>query len=310
MFAVFSAVPEIPMKLTATLPLLAAALLSAAGAGVAQAAKLDLNTPEGANEAQRRIMCSSKDNEPTTYWFHGEAFSRVPGERDRKLFNVEGMNIRTCVTVKDDTRGTGWRLVSRELLLYVDPASGELLRTWNNPWTGQTLNVLQTANDPVNQRPQFALGADGKPTAKFTGTISGKTWWNTFTAPLFYLNPLAGDYQKYIGGQYHATEMFNFFGNIDDLVNTKIANPAVQVGWVRMASWLPWMEMGDRAGLVYIHAAGRKLDSFDQLPEVMRREIDTTYPDWKVPPPGDDARENETSWTYFKKKVAVQPKAR
>lgn len=289
----------------------ATALLAAfAIGGAAQAAKLDLNTPEGANTAARKIQCSMKDGEPTVYWFHGEGFSRVPGERDRKLFNVEGMNVRACVTVKDEKRGTGWRLVSRELLFYTDPATGELLRTWANPWTGATLNVLQTANDPVNQRPQFPTGADGKP-AKWNGTLSGKTWWNTITVPLFYNNPLGGDYQKYVGGTYHATEMFNFFGNIDDLLSDKIANPPIEVGWVRLASWLPWMEMGDRAGMIYIHAAGRKLDRFDQLPAVMLKEIETTYPEYRTPPPGDDARENETSWTYFKKKVpAPAPKGR
>ncbi|MFO1455164.1 MAG: DUF1838 family protein [Steroidobacteraceae bacterium] len=286
-----------------------ALLATLACASTALAAKLDLGTPEGANAAARRIQCSSKDGEPTVYWFHGEGFSRVPGERDRKLFNVEGMNVRTCVTVKDEKRGTGWRLVSRELLFYTDPATGELLRTWNNPWTGATVNVLQTANDPVNQRPQFAYSADGKP-AKWTGTTSGKTWWNTITVPLFYTNPLGGDYQKYVGGMYHATEMFNFFGNIDELLNEKNPNPAIEVGWVRIADWLPWMEMGDRAGMVYIHAAGRKLDRFDQLPAVMLKEIETSYQDYKSPPPVDDARENETSWTYFRKKVPPPPKGR
>ncbi len=300
-----SSVDRLPRNAMALVALLAALPLAAPAA----AAKLDLNTPEGANAAARRIQCSSKDGEPTVYWFHGEGFSRVPGERDRKLFNVEGMNVRTCVTVKDEKRGTGWRLVSRELLFYTYPATGELLRTWQNPWTGATVNVLQTANDPVNQRPMFPLGADGKP-AKWTGTISGKTWWNTITVPLFYNNPLGGDYQKYVGGTYHATEMFNFFGNLDELVNEKVANPAIEVGWVRLASWLPWMEMGDRAGMVYIHAAGRKLDRFDQLPPVMLKEIEASYPEYKAPPPGDDARENETSWTYFKKKVPPPPKSR
>ena len=284
-------------------------VVMAAGAAVAQAAKLDLNTPEGANAAARKIQCSMKDGEPTVYWFHGEGFSRVPGERDRKLFNVEGMNVRTCVTVQDEKRGRGWRLVSRELLLYTDPATGELLRTWNNPWTGATVNVLQTANDPVNQRPAFPVSMDGTP-AKWTGTVRGKTWWNTITVPLFYTNPLGGDYQKYVGGTYHATEMFNWFGSVDDLVSDKIANPPIQVGWVRIASWLPWMEMGDRAGTIYIHAAGRKLDRFDQLPEVMLKEIASTYPEYRTPPPVDDARENETSWTYFRKKVPPPPKGR
>lgn len=302
--------PKLSTHLASRLVAPAAALLAtlACASSALAASKLDLATPEGANAAARRIQCSSKDGEPTVYWFHGEGFSRVPGERDRKLFNVEGMNVRTCVTVKDEKRGTGWRLVSRELLFYTDAATGELLRTWTNPWTGATVNVLQTANDPVNQRPQFAYGTDGKP-AKWTGTTSGKTWWNTITVPLFYTNPLGGEYQKYVGGMYHATEMFNFFGNIDDLLNEKNPNPAIEVGWVRLANWLPWMEMGDRSGMVYIHAAGRKLDRFDQLPAVMLKEIETSYPDYKAPPPVDDARENETSWTYFRKKVPP-PKGR
>ena len=285
------------------LPLAVALTLGSAAVLAAGKAKpIDLGTPEGANLAARKIQCSANNNVPTIYYFHGEAFSRVPGERDRKLFDVEGYNVRQCVTVNDPVRGAGWRLISRELLLYVDPTTGELLREWKNPWTGQTVKVLQTANDPVNQRPVFAKAADGTP-AKWPGTISGDTWWNTITVPLFYINPLGGEYQKNVGGYYHATEMFNFFGKVSELVDPKNVNPAIEVGWVRLADWLPWMEMSGRAGIIYIHAAGRKLDSYEQLPTVMRKAIETEYPEYRNPPPGDDSRENETSWTYFKKKV-------
>ena len=285
------------------LPLAVALTLGSAAVLAAGKAKpIDLGTPEGANLAARKIQCSANDNVPTIYYFHGEAFSRVPGERDRKLFDVEGYNVRQCVTVNDPVRGAGWRIISRELLLYVDPTTGELLREWKNPWTGQTVKVLQTANDPVNQRPVFAKAADGTP-AKWPGTISGDTWWNTITVPLFYINPLGGEYQKNVGGYYHATEMFNFFGKVSELVDPKNANPPIEVGWVRLADWLPWMEMSGRAGMIYIHAAGRKLDSYEQLPTVMRKAIETEYPEYRNPPPGDDSRENETSWTYFKKKV-------
>ena len=285
------------------LPLAVALTLGSAAVLAAGKAKpIDLGTPEGANLAARKIQCSANDNVPTIYYFHGEAFSRVPGERDRKLFDVEGYNVRQCETVNDPVRGAGWRIISRELLLYVDPTTGELLREWKNPWTGQTVKVLQTANDPVNQRPVFAKAADGTP-AKWPGTISGDTWWNTITVPLFYINPLGGEYQKNVGGYYHATEMFNFFGKVSELVDPKNVNPAIEVGWVRLADWLPWMEMSGRAGIIYIHAAGRKLESYEQLPTVMRKAIETEYPEYRNPPPGDDSRENETSWTYFKKKV-------
>ena len=115
-----------------------AALLAAVPLADAQqkkSAALDLSTPAGASLAQRKIQCSAIDNVAVTYTFHGEAFARVPGERDRKLFDVEGMNVRQCVTVTDPQRGTGWRLVSRELLLYLDPATGEILREWKIPWS-------------------------------------------------------------------------------------------------------------------------------------------------------------------------------
>jgi Protein of unknown function (DUF1838) len=282
-----------------------ALLLAAAPASAVKSQHIDLATPEGAIQAARKVQCSLIDGEPTVYYFKGEVFSRVPGEGDRKLFNVEGMNIRTCASKTDPKQGTGWRLVSRELLFYVDHKSGQLLRKWDNPWTGKSVDVLQTANDPVNQRWQFPRDAGGNPNpfAKFSATVQGDNWWDTITVPLFYTNPLAGDYQRYIGGAYHATEMFNFFGTLDDLTDPKKPNAAIKVGWVRMASWLPWMEMGDRAGLIYIHAAGRKLDNWEQLPAVMKDEINASYPLYKSPPPLDDARTNETSWTYFKKKV-------
>ncbi|MBV6417943.1 MAG: hypothetical protein CMLOHMNK_02722 [Steroidobacteraceae bacterium] len=292
------------MPLNPSRLLLAAALCAVAG--VAQAGKIDLSTPEGATLAMRKIQCSVKDNEPVIYYWNGSMFSRVEGEPDRRLFHVEAMNIRACVTVKDPAKGTGWRLVSRELLLYMDPKTGEVLKNWTNPWTGKTLEVLHIENDPVNQPPMFPVGRDGQP-VKWAADTVGDQWWLTLPIPLYYNNPLGGAYQDYVGGKYHATEMFNFLGDVSDLVNDKRNTANVRVAWVRLSNWLPWMEMGDRQGLVYYHTSGRKIDRFEDLPAVLRHEIETNYPKFKSPPPGDDARPNETSWTYFQKKVA--PKA-
>ena len=75
----------------------------------------------------------------------------------------------------------------------------------------------------------------------------------------------------------------------------------VQASLVRLAQWLPWMEMNGRAGMLYFNAMGRKLQGYDQLPELMKTEIAERYPEYTAPPPLDDARRNETSWTYMKK---------
>lgn len=281
-------------------PVLAAAVPLLAGLlAAAPAVALDLETPEGSLEAMRKIQCSTKDGKVSVYSWRGNAFSRVPGERDRLLFRVEGMNIRQCGPLLDDPDAPGFRQVTREILLYLDPKTGEVLRNWENPWTGKTVEVIHVSNDPVNQTYR-AEGRGGRPFV-LPFQIEGKQWWLTSTVPLFYTNPLGGEYQDYVGGTYHATEMFNFFGDVDRLTSKRVDSVPAQVGWVRLAQWLPWMEMGDRAGLMYIHSAGRKLNSFDDLPEVMKQEIERNYPDYRTPPPLDDERRNETSWTFFKK---------
>ena len=66
--------------------------------------------------------------------------------------------------------------------------------------------------------------------------------------------------------------------------------------------------MGDRDGLFYTNTAGRKLDRFEDLSPTMRAEIAARYPEYTMPPPLDDQRPNETSWTYFKKQLAAAPR--
>ncbi len=263
------------------------------------AADLDPQDPKDALKINRKVQCSATDGEATTYWWHGNAYSRRMGERDKLLFKVEGMNVRACVSVSDPEKGDGFKLVSRELLLYKDPATGEVLSTWENPWTGETVDVLHVANDPVNFT-MYEIGRNGQPIS-WDASIQGDRWWQTNTIPLFYPNPLAGGYQKEIGGTYHATEMFNFMGDVETALDEDSALANVQVGWARMSDWLPWMMMGGRDGIIYMHTAGRKLESWDEMSEVMKQEIAEHYPDYTQPPPLDDERRNETSWLYYKK---------
>ena len=281
------------LVLVTTMPLAA----SAAG-------PLTLDTVGEKLEAMRRIQCSTRDGEVITWYWNGYAYSRVPGEPDRQLFAVEGMNIRRCGPLAGTSDGS-FKMVTREVLLYKDPNTGEVLRSWQNPWTGKTVKVLHIANDPVNQR----IGATDRAGRPFELPLveSGAQWWLTSTVPLFYRNALGGDYQDYVGGKYHVTEMFNFFGDVASLANRRQTSANAQVGWVRISTWLPWMEMGDRAGLIYFNTAGRKLERYAQMSATMRAEIAANFPIYSEPPPLDDERPNETSWTYFRKVTPVKP---
>jgi len=267
--------------------------------------RLDPNDPDDVIKIQRKWNCSLVDGEPTFYWWYGSMYSRVPGERDRLLFNVQGMNVRACGTVTDPVRGTGYRSVSREVMFYLDPETDEVLRTWENPWTGETNEVIHVANDPVNaRRPTFPYDEDGNPAAKFRGTIKNGRIFTTGAAPLFYKNPMGGDFQEYVGGSYHAMEMFNSFAYEDEVFDPEIpVNMKNSLGWSRVSKWLPWMEMGDRVGILVATTAGRRMKNFDALPDVVKDEILKNHPTYTLPPPLDDSRPNDTTWTITKRAI-------
>jgi len=267
----------------------------------ALARMLDPAKAEDALEISKRMQCGEADGKAAVYHWSGRAYSRVDGEPDRLLFKIEGMNVRQCVSVNDPQRGPGYRLVSREILLYLDPATGEVVRNWKNPWTGETVEVLHVANDPVNSRPSFAKNADGTPFTNANLRREGRWFFMPSEIPLFYTNPLQGAYQDFVGGKYHAMEIFDFAFDANEMLDTRNATSYPIVSWVRMAEWLPWMKMRGRPGIVVINAMGNKLKSFEELPALLKTEIATNYPAWSAPPPGDDARPNETSWTVFKK---------
>ncbi|WP_339693586.1 DUF1838 family protein [uncultured Parasphingorhabdus sp.] len=271
---------------------------------------LDPNKAEDALEIMKRTQCGEADGVPAVYYWSGKVYSRVAGEPDRHLFNGEGMNIRQCVRVEDPKRGVGYRQVSREVMFYLDPKTNEVLRTWENPWSGETVNVMQIANDPVNGGASYPYSADGKPYKISTMRRQGKWLFLPMEVPLFYHNVLAGDYQDYVGNKYHAMEIFDFAMLADEMLDTKNPTAYPTISWVRISDWMPWMKMRGRQGQMVFNAMGAKLKSYDDLPKVIKDEIALNHPEYTAPPPGDDARPNETTWTVFKKMVDAERAAK
>ncbi|WP_448585627.1 DUF1838 family protein [Thermaurantiacus sp.] len=281
--------------------LLAAALVATGAA----AAPLSFGDPAHQLAMYRKIQCSTADLEPVVYRWSGRVWSRVPGEPDRHLWNVEGMNIRQCVRAGDRERGEGVRMVSRELMFYLDPKTGEVIDSWQNPWTGKTNRIFHVANDPVNQRPVFARNPDGTPFRLPLVVEDGRVFWN-IEVPLFYENPLGGDFQAYAGNHYHAMEIFNFIVDEKRLRDPKTRNARAAVSWVRLSGWMPFMEMGSRPGGLVFNATGQVVDGIEALPRVVKDQIARRYPAYRVPPPADDTRPNATTWTEFRKFIEAE----
>lgn len=268
-------------------------------------ADLDIADPADALTALRKIHGSTRDGQPVIYHWSGRVWSRTQGEPDRLLFRVEGMNVRQCGTLHDPQRGSGFRLVSRELMLYLDPATGEPLHTWHNPWTGAEVEVMHVANDPVNLPPFFERDLQGRPTVTPL-RLQGERVFLSTEIPLFYTNPLAGDYQDAVGNHYHAMEIFDFSADRQKLLARDTDTADACLAWVRIAPWLPFMRMGSRPGLMVFNATGQSVASVADLPTVLRQAIANDYPNYAEPPPLDDQRANVTSWTAARSRLTAQ----
>jgi hypothetical protein len=276
--------------------------LAFAGAASAQE-KYDLTNPDDIFKATMKRSCTSVEGTPVIHWWEGKTYSRRPGEKDRHLFNVQGMNIRACKFFNDPKRGVGYRSVSREVMFHMDPQTGEILKTWKNPWTGETVDVIQVNNDPVNMRePTYARDAEGKPTMTEFRMFAHDGFYLSGggAARLFYKNPMAGEYQEYVGGDYHAMEFGTDASNMAQVLDPKADVEDSVLSWGRVSKWLPWMKMGDRDGVVIYHTAGIRVKTFDELPEPLKGEILANYPIYQQPPPLNDPRPNETTWTVVK----------
>lgn len=259
-----------------------------------------------------KLTCGTTEAGVTRYgMWEGKLYSRAPGERDRHLFNVIGINTRQCERHQDPTRGAGFRSVSREIMVYLDPQTNEIIDTWKNPWTGETVEVIHVANDPVNMRtPTFARTADGKPLV-----VSLRQYDDALVSsrevPLFYENPMGGAYQEYVGGTYHAMEIFNTYYRTADFTDTRRTRIGEsRISWQRISSWLPWMKMRDRPGIMIFNATG--FSSFDRsrIPPRLMGVLQSRYPEYLAAPALGDPRENATTWTVTKKQIDTQREVR
>ena len=256
--------------------------------------------------ATQKTICGTTEQGMTRYGvFEGRTYSRVPGEKDRHLFNVLGINVRHCMTMEDETRGRGFRSFGREIMVYMDPETNEIIDTWRNPWSGEDVEVMHVANDPVNLRaPMFERNDEGEASMEVELRHYGDVVARSSEIPLFYTNPLGGEYQPYIGGTYHAMEIFNSFYNAEKLLNNDTASIGQShLGWSRVAKWLPWFKMGDRAGVMVFNASGFSTFDKSKVPARLVEILNDRYPLYWTPPELGDNRPNETSWTVFKKNL-------
>jgi hypothetical protein len=147
--------------------------LDVAGAAARKKAggALDLSNPLDNLYAFGKIWATYADK-PIVAAFHGLMYARVPGKRMVPLFTYIGTGVLQAKIAEN-----GDLLIkSRETGYFADLATGDILETWKNPFTDETVEVYHFYNDVLGGRigqqiPKFLIGgAHQSPTLMNEGT--------------------------------------------------------------------------------------------------------------------------------------------
>ncbi|MDX2145525.1 MAG: DUF1838 family protein [Rhodospirillaceae bacterium] len=283
---------------------LAAAVAALLSSSAVEARTLDLAKPEDVIAAEIRLNCAPDPAKPAMRWMSGQILGRRQGELDRHLFNVQGLNTAACQTVQDAKRGPGYRSVTREIMFYTDPATGKILDTWANPYTGETVPVIHMFNDPVNMaEPKHAYDKSGKP-ATWDGQIVNGLAHTQRANHFFRDGIMSGDYQDYVGGKYSVLELRSILVPVDAWLDTSKPLPVRGSSvWSRISPWLPWMKMAGREGSTALTSTWFTVKDMSEVPEPLRSEVLNKYPVFATAPPLDDTRPSVNSWVGVKKAI-------
>jgi hypothetical protein len=293
-------------------PLVGAAMPAAASKG--RAAKIAGPMPEGFRNGPLDLakpldnliallkLQADLSGKPVYSGFPGKAWGWVPDEGNYLLFNTYGIG---ATRLEYSPADNAFRFIHREALLYCDPRTGDVLDDWVNPMTGARVEVLHILNDPVNRLYPLAGGPFAPPYPYMVNNdrliFQLDVLRSTEKSPLTRKDyPLHAQQDLYQSG-----ELWAITGSLREVNDPAVTSAACHTSWKRVSMWLPFMEMGNRPGVMIYHSQSFKfMNGWSELPANIRSWVDKNQPKYLEPPTAwEGLGRNETTWSYSKKVI-------
>ncbi len=234
----------------------------AAEAPAPQLAPLEFDNPRWNRDKLIRLQGNTDSSQQKWGWYGGRVIGVRPGEPDKHVCDFEGFSVARMIHLGDGN----YRKLLREVGFYLDKDTGAILETFENPYTGEKVNVVPIANDPFNvtfeefwpEPPSYGgLNAERPPRRPLLlnwREFGDKVFLHT-DIHLFYPSSLQPEeWPRESPGKFtQVSEMFSY--NIDkaalmDPDATAIDNLGV---WNRITPWFPWLLMDQGPGhMVYV----------------------------------------------------------
>ncbi len=238
-------------------------------ADVQPSSPLEFDNPVWNRDKFARLQGNTVAEEQKWGWYGGRVFGIVPDQRDLHICNFEGFSVARLLPLGDGN----YRKVLREVGFYLDKDTGEILETFENPYTGERVKVVPIANDPFNLTieayypapPSYGgLNTEAPPRRplllnwrEFGDRVLLHTDIN-----LYYPSSLQPEQwpRESPGKMTQVSEFFTYNISKADLMNPELTTIEHMGVWNRTTPWFPWLLMGQAAGhMLYVcDFAGRK----------------------------------------------------
>jgi hypothetical protein len=240
---------------------------------------VDLRTGKGNQNVYARLQGDLDFGKEKHGWYKGFVSSVRPDKKLEDLFGFEGFSTVKLQQMPDGSI----RRILREVGLYTDLKSGEVLEEWYNPYIDERVRVVPVANDPFNYvieeyfplPPTFGnLNAEKPPRVPFIlpWQQRGSRLDMEIHIHLIYPNALKPDqWPRESSGKFvRVSEFFAHHVNVADVQNPKMTKLPYHGVWNRVTPWLPWMLMGQAPGFCQYACF---MGSGENLDEVMSRNV-------------------------------------
>ncbi len=238
--------------------------LTLAGLGRPAHAALNLNIPsEFLNTVLK--MRGAVDGSVSLGWIMGQRYAVIDG-KSTPMYGILASTFANYTRIDDET----FEMRSFEVAYFTDLATGKLLETWENPFTGKVVEVPQTRMGPsvvpvkpggfdLDNVPSMAMMASANHRFRPAVTLRDDIW---ITEEI----NISGEPPNTGPLPFRYNEMTTYNAKLSDLEKPGLATVPTSIQYQSIVGFAPWNDMGDLNALNMGRGSGTRVARVEDFP--------------------------------------------
>jgi hypothetical protein len=243
------------------------------------AAALKLDDPKERAKVRAKIIASAADEAvPAFYRLH--IFAYMHDKNLVPLYTMNNVAIKVCKPMANGNT----MITNYEAGVYCKFDTHEVLETWKNPVTGETLEPWHFVGRPISVEvgPDDVItgpGATLKPKPMAIEVV-GETVIMPTMSGFSYANPFSPQEfpEDSSGPTMYWDSHYVYFAPLKDVADPNVLRASASIQFQNLVSFQPWAGMGTRPGRSWGRAMGAKMRSLDDIPAAARKGLEQKTP--------------------------------